>query len=114
MCCPPTPVDGRAGTFGVSTFLEQPPPTPETTVRRLELGEVLGPSTTRPGVHRTFACGHAGRWCSVKLLRKEVIQPHLPVRLPCYDFVPIASPTFDRSPPYGLGHGLRVLPTFVT
>ncbi len=52
--------------------------------------------------------------CSVKLLRKEVIQPHLPVRLPCYDFVPIASPTFDRSPPCGLGHGLRVLPTFVT
>ena len=32
------------------------------------------------------------------LPRKEVIQPHLPVRLPCYDFVPIASPTFNRSP----------------
>ena len=32
-----------------------------------------------------------------KLLRKEVIQPHLPVRLPCYDFVPIADPTFDSS-----------------
>lgn len=48
------------------------------------------------------------------LLRKEVIQPHLPVRLPCYDFVPIASPTFDSSLPYGLGHRLRVLPTFVT
>ena len=31
------------------------------------------------------------------LLRKEVIQPHLPVRLPCYDFVPIANPTFDGS-----------------
>ena len=31
------------------------------------------------------------------LLRKEVIQPHLLVRLPCYDFVPIASPTFDGS-----------------
>ena len=31
------------------------------------------------------------------LLRKEVIQPHLPVRLPCYDFVPIADPTFDSS-----------------
>ena len=27
--------------------------------------------------------------------RKEVIQPHLPVRLPCYDFVPVAGPTFD-------------------
>ena len=50
-----------------------------------------------------------------KLHRKEVIQPHLPVRLPCYDFVPIAGPTFDHSPPTsGLGHGLRVLPTFVT
>ena len=34
---------------------------------------------------------------TVRLLRKEVIQPHLPVRLPCYDFVPIASPTFDDS-----------------
>lgn len=37
------------------------------------------------------------------LLRKEVIQPHLPVRLPCYDFVPIASPTFDSSLPQGVG-----------
>ena len=33
-----------------------------------------------------------------KLLRKEVIQPHLPVRLPCYDLVPITDPTFDDSP----------------
>ena len=48
-----------------------------------------------------------------KLLRKEVIQPHLPVRLPCYDFVPIADPTFDHSLTR-LGHGLRVLPTFMT
>ena len=28
------------------------------------------------------------------LLRKEVIQPHLPVRLPCYDFTPVISITF--------------------
>src|SRR5690625_3190718 len=27
-------------------------------------------------------------------LRKEVIQPHLPIRLPCYDFTPIIGPTF--------------------
>ena len=47
------------------------------------------------------------------LLRKEVIQPHLPVRLPCYDFTPITDPTFDGSFPEGLGHRLRVLPTFV-
>ena len=32
------------------------------------------------------------------LLRKEVIQPHLPVRLPCYDFVPITDPTLGSSP----------------
>ena len=27
------------------------------------------------------------------LLRKEVIQPHLPVRLPCYDFTPVTNTT---------------------
>ena len=32
------------------------------------------------------------------LLEKEVIQPHLPVRLPCYDFTPLTSHTFDRAP----------------
>ena len=25
----------------------------------------------------------------VPLSRKEVIQPHLPIRLPCYDFTPV-------------------------
>ena len=29
------------------------------------------------------------------LHRKEVIQPHLPIRLPCYDLTPIIEPTFD-------------------
>jgi hypothetical protein len=28
---------------------------------------------------------------------KEVIQPHLPVRLPCYDFTPVISPTLGVS-----------------
>jgi ribosomal protein L21E len=32
-----------------------------------------------------------------ELLRKEVIQPHLPIRLPCYDFAPIIELTFDGS-----------------
>ena len=31
------------------------------------------------------------------LYRKEVIQAHLPVHLPCYDFVPVTDPTFDGS-----------------
>ena len=26
-------------------------------------------------------------------LRKEVIQPQVPLRLPCYDFTPVAEPT---------------------
>ena len=30
-------------------------------------------------------------------LRKEVIQPHLPIRLPCYDFTPVIGSTFDSS-----------------
>jgi hypothetical protein len=45
--------------------------------------------------------------------RKEVIQPQLPLRLPCYDFTPIINPTFDGCLPEGLAHRLRVLPTFV-
>jgi hypothetical protein len=63
-----------------------------------------GPSPADRGVPRAVALG---------LPRKEVIQPHLPVRLPCYDFTPIAGPTFDGSLPCGLGHRLRVLLTFV-
>ena len=31
------------------------------------------------------------------LPRKEVIQPQLPLRLPCYDFTPITNPTFGGS-----------------
>jgi hypothetical protein len=34
--------------------------------------------------------------------RKEVIQPQLPLRLPCYDFTPVTSPTFDSSLPQGV------------
>src|SRR6185437_356319 len=44
------------------------------------------------------------------LLRKEVIQPHLPVRLPCYDFTPIADPTFDGSLHKGWATGFGCYP----
>ncbi len=47
------------------------------------------------------------------LPRKEVIQPHLPIRLPCYDLAPIADPTFTASLPCGLGQRLRVEPTLI-
>ncbi len=33
---------------------------------------------------------------TIFLPRKEVIHPQLPLRMPCYDFVPVASPTFIR------------------
>ncbi len=46
-------------------------------------------------------------------LRKEVIQPQVPLRLPCYDFTPIAEHTLGASLPYGLGQRLLVHPTFV-
>ena len=47
-------------------------------------------------------------------LRKEVIQPHLPIRLPCYDFTPVIGPAFGssflavRSPASGISdsHGV--------
>lgn len=52
------------------------------------------------GVHKNTPTNHRPvGMLYVMLLRKEVIQPHLPVRLPCYDFVPIADPTFDHSLP---------------
>jgi hypothetical protein len=31
---------------------------------------------------------------SSSIPRKEVIQPQLPLRLPCYDFTPVTNPTF--------------------
>ena len=48
------------------------------------------------------------------LHRKEVIQPHLPIRLPCYDLTPIIGPTLGgcllavSSPALGISnfHGL--------
>ena len=47
------------------------------------------------------------------LPRKEVIQPHLPVRLPCYDFTPLTLHTFGASPLERLGRRLRVQTTRV-
>ena len=47
----------------------------------------------------------------VQILRKEVIQPQVPLRLPCYDFTPVADPTVVSFLPCGLEHCLRVKPT---
>ena len=73
----------------------------------VDLGEPVIPTANAikgTGAYRSNSSG---------IPRKEVIQPQLPLRLPCYDFTPIIDPTLDGSLPCGLGHRLRVLPTFV-
>ena len=46
-------------------------------------------------------------------LRKEVIQPQVPLRLPCYDFTPITGHTLGGCLPCGLAHLLWVQQAFV-
>ena len=41
-----------------------------------------------------------------KLHRKEVIQPQVPLRLPCYDFTPVTSHFLGGCLPCGLAHRL--------
>jgi hypothetical protein len=57
----------------------------------LRIGEDVSPFARahRPRVLSLF--GLRPVWY---LLRKEVIQPHLPIRLPCYDFTPLTNHTF--------------------
>ncbi len=82
---------GRPGRPGTPPQEEGTPTVPYTTALR-DRHDHQPPPTTKKG-----GPSPAPRTCHIPL-RKEVIQPHLPVRLPCYDFVPITSPTFDRSP----------------
>ena len=52
-------------------------------------------------IHRTGSCPPFElKFVSLRMYlpRKEVIQPHLPVRLPCYDFTPLTLHTFGASP----------------
>ncbi len=47
------------------------------------------------------------------LFRKEVIQPQVLLRLPCYDFTPIMNHTLGRCLPFGSARRLLVQSTFV-
>jgi hypothetical protein len=47
------------------------------------------------------------------ILRKEVIQPLVPQRLPCYDFTPIISHTLGACFLYRLAQQLLVQPTLM-
>ena len=63
--------------------------------KRNEDGDVppMGPDWTlypmTPYEERTGRSDHPAN----SILRKEVIQPQVPLRLPCYDFTPVADPT---------------------
>ncbi len=66
-----------------------------------------------------YALLYLPTWVSLNLEKsllplKEVIQPHLPVRLPCYDLVPVIDPTLGVCFPYGLARRLKVLSTSIT
>ena len=64
-----------------------------------------------PATTAGTGAGKATRqWPEKYLRRKEVIQPHLPVRLPCYDLVPITSLTLDGSPQKGWATGFGCYP----
>ena len=47
---------------------------------------------------------------SADILRKEVIQPQVPLRLPCYDFTPVSKPTVVTCLSCELAQCLRVNP----
>ena len=76
----------------------------------LDVSPFCGSSTPRGRDHYP---GDSPERVSRAFSGKEVIQPQVPLRLPCYDFTPIIEQTVDASLPCGLGQRLQVHPTFV-
>ena len=66
----------------------RPSPVQGERIREKKTASYRRPPPRTPG--RTLICFPSRR--------KEVIQPHLPVRLPCYDFTPLAERAFDTVP----------------
>ena len=70
-------------------------------VRGCDPGDRVLRGLLRADIYRTGSCPLFELKCfslRIYLPRKEVIQPHLPVRLPCYDFTPLTLHTFGASP----------------
>ena len=70
-------------------------------VRGCDPGDRVLRGLTPGDINRTGSCPLFELKCfslRIYLPRKEVIQPHLPVRLPCYDFTPLTLHTFGASP----------------
>jgi hypothetical protein len=68
--------------------------------QRLDLSELNSERDGRLAIH-------------FSILRKEVIQPQVPLRLPCYDFTPIINHTLGACRPKGLAQQLLVQSTLV-
>jgi hypothetical protein len=100
-------VAAQGGQRGLSKLSSLAGPRPERRCRRNSRR-----ARNRDGTNAIDRAGARGGW-SRRIPRKEVIQPQLPLRLPCYDFTPITDSTFGRCLPCGLAHGLRVFPAFV-
>ena len=70
-------------------------------VRGCDPGDRVLRGLTPGDINRTGSCPlFELKYVSLRMYlpRKEVIQPHLPVRLPCYDFTPLTLHTFGASP----------------
>ena len=70
-------------------------------VRGCDPGDRVLRGLGRGDIYRTGSCPlFELKFVSLRIYlpRKEVIQPHLPVRLPCYDFTPLTLHTFGASP----------------
>ena len=64
----------------------------------VRLSRCLGAGAPGAGCWMEETSSEAAILVLSNLPRKEVIQPHLPVRLPCYDFTPLTLHTFGASP----------------
>ena len=88
---------GRATSHPTSDFrfLTSAPPSGATTERKgNEGGGRAGMSKLGDGpVFRLQTSDFRIPMADFRILRKEVIQPQVPLRLPCYDFTPVADPT---------------------
>ena len=97
---PHAPKTDAGGGPGTQKHTHTTPRTPKRNPKAHDLFHTSTPAPepgTIPGTRATRRT--PDRRPEKKLRRKEVIQPHLPVRLPCYDLVPITSLTLDGSIP---------------
>ena len=58
-----------------------------------------GPARDALWKHAGYLCGRLTRDLRCLWSQKEVIQPHLPIRLPCYDFTPVMNHSVVTVPP---------------